>query len=518
MTVEFEQLTGLAPQGVLLVFAFIVLFVGRKASHRTLSIISLVGIMVSLFLAIDAVTQAGPFTFLHLATARPYGMFHITLFGAFMKLVFGGVVASVVFVSPRYFGKTPNAGEYHALMLVTLMGMYIVADAVDLFMLYVGLEVTGISSFALVAYKKRERKVAEGAAKYFIVGALSSALSLYGISLIYGAYGTTDLVDMSLTVPREGFQNIALLGILMLTTGLGFKISAVPFHMWAPDVYEGAPAPISAMLAGASKKMGLVAMLKIFVIGFAGIRGDWEIMVAVLAVATMTVGNVMALLQKSVKRLVAYSSVAQAGYLLIAIPIVVSVVAASPSDRAVDPAIVGFLYYIVAHSVLVLGIFLAVSHLSREGVSDSFESLKGLRERCPRMAWPLAIFLMGLAGIPATIGFFAKFLLFQAPIFAAVAEDPNTWYWNWKAWLAFAAVANSAIAFYYYLRVIKVMFIEDGPRATVTAKLGDPIVIMVFLMTALVFIFGFLPQGMTMLVDACRESAKYFFTAPLGPG
>jgi NADH-quinone oxidoreductase subunit N len=282
---------------------------------------------------------------------------------------------------------------------------------------------------------------------------------------------------------------VTLLAIVLLVAGLGFKVAIVPFHMWAPDVYEGAPTPISGLLAAASKKMGFAALFKIFFVAVIIYQFDWEEAMAILAVVTMTVGNLIAVSQTSIKRMLAYSSIAQAGYILIALPV------------ATEYAVAGGMFHILTHAFMKSGAFMVVAAMGAVSIGERLDDFKGLAKRSPFLAFTMTLFLLSLAGIPPLAGFASKFVLFSSAVYASFEASRE-----WLVLLAVAGVLNSALSLYYYARVIKYMYMEKGPEERILVKpwVKTAIVIAV-LMTVII---GILPD---VFVEACKEAAEAAF-------
>ncbi len=422
----------------------------------------------------------------------------VDLFSGLFTLVFVAVGVIVVLSSADFVRGDRNQGEYYSLILLAITGMTLVAEATDLFVIFVGLEIAGISSFALSGFRKREKRSAEAATKYFIVGGFSSALTLFAISLFYGVAGTTNISALgpgmeAMFSSMEGADSVAMLATVLIIAGFGFKVAAVPFHMWAPDVYEGAPTPISGLLAAASKKMGFAAFFKVFLIGLVVSKTDWEAAVALLAIVTMTVGNLIAVSQTSVKRMLAYSSVAQAGYLLIALPV------------GTQYAVAGAMFHVLTHAFMKSGAFMVVAGMGAAAVGEKLEDFKGLGKRSPFLAIAMTLFLLSLAGIPPLAGFASKFVLFSSAVYGSVDPGPG-----WLIWLAVAGVLNSALSLYYYARVIKYMYMDQGsgerfkvPRWTLAA------ILIALVMTVFLGLF------FDAVVDVCMRAAESF---PLPPG
>jgi NADH-quinone oxidoreductase subunit N len=374
------------------------------------------------------------------------GLIRVDQFAVLFMFIFLAVAAYVILASAAYCKDDKHLPEYFSLILLATIGMMVVASSTDLFALFIGIELTSLSSYALVGFRKRDVKGAEAATKYFIIGGMSSGFTLFGISLIYGVLGTTNFEAMNVAI-SAGVANVEVLwlALIMVVVGFGFKISMVPFHMWAPDVYEGAPTTVTALLASGSKKMGFVAMFKFFLIGLIAIKADWQLLIAIMAVLTMTVGNVVAIQQTNIKRMLAYSSIAQAGYILMVLPV------------GTDLAMTGGLFQILTHAFMKGGAFIVVATLATVAVGESIKEYKGLAKRNLFLAVAMAIFLLSLAGIPPLAGFWSKFVLFAAPIDAASVGGAD-----WLMWLSVAAIINSAISLYYYVRIIKYMFVDEG--------------------------------------------------------
>src|SRR3990172_1553319 len=450
------------------------------------------------------------------------------LFSLFFHLVFLLVAFLAILASRSYVKKEePHQAEYYALLFLSVVGMMFVAEATDLFVLFLAFELSTLSTFALVAFRKKDARATEAAAKFFVIGAVSSAIILFGISLIYGVTGaatgtpTTDLWMTStngvLTSPMstamavgsaQGYGPTIVIAIVFLIAGFGFKVATVPFHQWAPDVYEGAPDTITVFLAAGTKKVGVLAFFKVFLIGLAGVTGDWIFALAMLAIVTQTVGNVLAIPQRSVKRMLAYSSIAQAGYIFTAI--IVATVAYDPAlggyataggtgsrwDVATY-ALAGGLYHILTHAIMKGGAFLAVSAASAH-VGDRIEDYRGLVRKMPLVAISLAVFLLSLAGIPFFGGFFSKFVLFSSAVNA-------TQYNPWMLWLAVSGVLNSALSLYYYARVIRFMLIEEEKPA----KLPVPAPMLAAIVLCLI---GIIATGVFAgpFIAAAQEAGRAF--------
>jgi NADH-quinone oxidoreductase subunit N len=324
--------------------------------------------------------------------------------------------------------------------------MIVMADGIDLVTIFVGLETMAIAFYILTGYLKPSRRSNEAAVKYFLLGAFSLGILLYGMSLLYGLTGTTNLRDIARLVGTGEPGPLLRLAVIFVVAGVGFKIAAVPFHMWAPDVYEGAPTPITGFLSVGSKAASFAMLLRIFVEGLPSVSADWRLLFYVLAVVTMTVGNIAAITQSNLKRMLAYSSIAHAGYVLI------GVVAGTP--RGVS----AMLIYLAIYAFMQLGAFAVLAMLRRaDVVGDEMKDVSGLYFRNPAAAFAMLLFMLSLGGIPPTAGFMGKLWLFGAAIEAGYV------------WLAVIGVVNSAISLYYYIRVVVFMWIKEE-------TIGSPVV------------------------------------------
>lgn len=429
-------------------------------------------------------------------------LLEVNMFSGLFMLVFVFVGIVVVLGSPEFIKSDRNQGEYYSLILLAITGMTVVAEASDLIALFVGLEIAGISSFALSGFRKSEKRSAEAATKYFIVGGFSSALTLFAISIYYGVAGTTQILAvqpvLAGSIPGTGEVDAGpILGLatVLLMAGFGFKVAMVPFHMWAPDVYEGAPTPISGLLAAASKKMGFAALFKVFLIGLIITKTDWQVAMAVLAIITMTVGNLIAVSQTNIKRMLAYSSIAQAGYLLLVLPV------------ATQYAVAGGLFHVLTHAFMKSGAFMVVAAMGAVAIGEKLEDFKGLSRRSPFLALAMTLFLLSLAGIPPLAGFASKFVLFSSAVYESF--EPGQ---GWLVWLAIAGVLNSALSLYYYARVIKYMYMDKGASEE-RIKVPPMLAVSVVFAVVMVVLIGLAPGA---FVDACLEAARGFSELPTG--
>ncbi len=411
------------------------------------------------------------------------GMFILDAFSVFFKVVFLIAAILTILVSTRYLAleRVPSA-EYHALVLFSVVAMMFMASAGDFVTLFVSLETMALCFYVLVGYLRSNRKSNEAALKYFLLGSFSSGIFLYGVSLVYATTGTTNLgligASRSVTALGSGMAPIFLMGVILVTVGLGFKIAAVPFHMWVPDAYEGAPTPVTAFLSTGSKAAAFVVLARVFTTSFSRVGHEWALLLAILAVASMTLGNVAAILQDNVKRMLAYSSIAHAGYVLMGL--VVAGLGGSVETR--EWGLQAVILYLLIYTFVNIGAFALVIMLRQENVvGDRMTDFAGLSRRAPLAAFAMLVFMLSLAGIPATAGFVGKWYLFGA----AVKAD--------YTWLAVVAVINSAISLYYYARIVVMMYMrepEDDRR--LAGSLGQRVALTACI--AFTLFFGIFPQ------------------------
>lgn len=360
-------------------------------------------------------------------------------FALFFKLFFLVVTALVILSSTDYARKfAAFRGEFYALLLMASTGMMLLASTRELISIFIALELTGISLYVLAGFLKDD-KSSEAGLKYLLLGAVASAVLLFGMALVFGLTGTTHLSEIASAISSSGILGspILLVGIVLLIAGFGFKIATVPFQMWVPDVYEGAPTPVTAYLSVASKAAGFAVILRVFFEALGPASVDWSIIFAVLAVITMTVGNVVALAQTNIKRLLGYSSIAQAGYIMIGLA-----AATSTGSNAI-------IFYLSCYAVTNLGAFIAIIAISNKIDSDEIVDYSGMAKRSPLLALALALCFISLTGIPPTAGFMAKLYIFNAGVNGDLL------------WLVVIGVLNAVIAAYYYLRVVKLMYLGE---------------------------------------------------------
>jgi F420H2 dehydrogenase subunit N len=401
------------------------------------------------------------------------GLLADDMFGSFFAISLLIVSIMVTASSWNYMKGRANPAAYYSLILLSTIGMVIIGYSTDLLMLLVAWELMSLPTYALAAFSKRDPISNEAAIKYFMFGALSTAILVFAIGLVYGVTGTTNIGAAIQTMANLQVDviPIGILAIALFIAGFGFKMGLVPFHMWLPDAYEGSPTTIGALLAAGTKKAGFAAGLRVVVLGIFALNADWTMTLAILAVFTMTLGNFGALIQKSVPRILAYSSIAQAGYILMGLAL------APYSDQALS----GSLFHILNHAVMKSAGFIAAAAVVVGLASYGLESYKGLGRRMPITAIALTISLLALAGVPPLNGFWSKLVLFGAAIDSAPVVA-------WGPYLAIAAVLNSALSLGYYAWIIRKMYMED---ATDMSKIKEPTAIVAVLIFAIIFMVGF---------------------------
>ncbi|MFA4934273.1 MAG: NADH-quinone oxidoreductase subunit N [Candidatus Methanoperedens sp.] len=437
----------LVPEIILTIVGLAIILLGLLVNDKSKNMIGYfgaAGLVVALGYVLKTMTAQGSFF---------YNALVIDPLSQIFKLIFLVVSLMVVIASIAYFKDNRNQDEYYALILLSTVGMMVVASANDLVALFVGFELASMSTYVLAGFEKKNPASLEAALKYFIIGSLSSALMLFGMSLVYGVTGSTNIsviIEFFKTNPMMATNALDIIAMIFLVAGFGFKMALVPFHMWAPDTYEGSPSVVSALLAAGSKKMGFVAAFRVLVLALVAIRIDIQMTFAILAVITMTYGNIVAISQRSIKRMLAYSSIAQAGYIALAFVVMTQM------------SIAGGVLLALGHAFMKGGAFIAVALVGYMVLSDNKNSkniddlgnFAGLGKRAPITAFSLMVFFLALAGIPPSAGFIGKFVLFYSITIEAVAQASN-----WLLLVVIIAILNSALSIYYYARVIRYMYV-----------------------------------------------------------
>ena len=428
-----------APEIVITAFGFLVLLVDvfspKKEGKGYLGTISLIGIVIAFLYTLPLIgsSQSGF-----------GGMFTSDGYAVFFKITFLIIAFLTVLISMGYAHREEiEFGEYYALVLFATLGMMLMAAGTHLIIIFLGLETMSISIYVLAGLMREDRRSVEAALKYFLLGAFATGFLLYGFALIYGATGSLYLNDVaSYIVSKNLLKNPMLtMSLVFLTIGFGFKIASVPFHMWTPDVYEGAPTSITAFMATGVKAAGFAALVRVFFSALPGFRPDWTSIMWLIAAVTMTVGNIVAISQANIKRMLAYSSIAHAGYILVAF------VAGNELGTS------GILFYLMAYAFMNIGAFTVVILLGKKGEENTLiNDYAGIGFKYPLLSAAMTIFLLSMAGIPPLGGFMAKFYVFSAAV-------KSKFYW-----LVIIGVLNSAVSVYYYLRVTILMYFRESER------------------------------------------------------
>ncbi len=464
----FQDMMPILPEIILLVTALVVLIVDTfLGDKRWLTWVGMLGVILA----------GGATYWLALQPAADFqGMAVSDAYTAFFRLVILSATALGLLVAMNWLdAHGEQQGEYNGLLILAAIGMTLMAAATHLITVFVALELLSLSLYILAGFERERATSGEAALKYLLLGAFSSAIFLFGIGLVFAATGALDFAGIA---QAASFSPLFLVGLALMMVGFGFKVAAVPFHMWTPDVYQGAPTPITAFMSVAAKAAGFAAFLRLFV-GVLGVEKTvWVPALAALAVLTMTVGNLMALRQVSLKRMLAYSSIAHAGYIMVGL------------TAANTTGVAAVLYYLFAYAFMNLGAFAVVIALEKQGSGDvQLSEIRGLSRNHPLLAAAMAVFMFSLTGIPPFAGFFGKFYLFQAAVQANLT------------WLAIVGVINSAISAYYYLNVLVQMYMSKEEKPPMLA--WRPVLGLATLVAALFVIgIGLFPDFWLQLAKA----------------
>ena len=476
------------PDIVLLTMACVVAMVDlwvtdpRRTTTYWLTIVSIAVVGVMHLLAFDG--GATVYGAQRMVVADPMGHL-LAVFAAV------AVIVSLVYARPYAGERDMLKGELFTLAMFTLLGIDVMLSANNFLVVYLGLELMSLSLYALVALRRDHADSTEAAMKYFVLGALASGFLLYGLSMMYGATGSLEISEVFKAIGTGQInKSVLVFGIVFVVAGLGFKLGAVPFHMWVPDVYQGAPTAITLLIGGAPKLAAFAVTIRLLVEGMSGLGGEWQQMLIVLSLGSMLLGNVVAIAQSNLKRMLAYSSIAQMGFMLLGLtPTVVNVNTLSAANGYSSS-----MFYITTYVLTTLGSFGMVMLLSRQGFeSEQIDDLKGLAKRSPWFAGMMAILMFSLAGLPPTVGFYAKVAVLQAVVSTNVAG---------YIWLAIAAVVLSLVGSYYYLRVVKVMYFDEPTDTRPIVSTFDVRAVLSINATA-VLVLGVLPGG---LMTLCRDA------------
>ncbi|MHB0999804.1 MAG: NADH-quinone oxidoreductase subunit N [Armatimonadota bacterium] len=482
----------ISPELILVIGGIITLLVGLTARQRTtpdrLSITSPEVISIIVLLAALAASGMLAMGLPSIDTLQFGGLMAVDGFAIFFKIIAAISTIIVVLLSIDYFKKIEfHRSEYYALLVFAVLAITTLAASTDLVMMYLSLEFLSITSYILAGYLKRDPKSNEASIKYFLYGSIAAAVMIYGMSMLYGLTGTTSILKIAQGgfTMEPSYYPVFLLSTVMIIAGFGFKIAMVPFHQWSPDTYEGAPTPITAFLSVGSKAAGLAVLIRFLSTGVTPTLLDWTPLIIGVSAITMTFGNLVAIVQTNIKRMLAYSSIAQAGYLLLG-------VAAIPFSKTAVPAV---LIYTFAYLFMNLGAFAVVTVISSKLNSDDIAEYAGLVKRAPVIAIAMFLFMISLAGIPPTGGFIGKLYLFIAAI-----EANNT------ALLALAvlAIINTVISVYYYFNIIKEMFFSE-PEKKYTIKLSGALTTVIGLTAGVTLIMLIMPQPFIQFAIKCAN-------------
>jgi len=477
--VSLQDIHGVLPEIVLLFTAFIILSleIFVKPQRKFMLVVGIIGYL----LAVIMVLKNGGKEWLLFQ-----GMLTLSKYSTFFDLLYLALGAAALVIAQGYLERKGGVlrGEYYGLILFATIGMMLMTRANDLIIVFLGLELLSLSLYILIGFLRHDVYSNEGGLKYLLLGAFTTGFFLFGIALVYGTTGTTNFKDIASAAISGNIlsQTLFSLGIGLLLIGFAFKVAIVPFHMWSPDVYQGAPTTVTALLCTAPKAAGFGAMMKVFLVAFPQQGEFWINLFWILAVLTMTVGNISALVQSNIKRMLAFSSVSHAGYLLIGMLVL---------DGSSVSAV---LFYLLVYSAMSLGAFGVVSLVEKGGKGVGFDDYKGLASRHPWLSAVLALFMISLAGFPPTAGFVAKYALFTA----AMAKG--------YIWLIVIAVLNTLVSVFYYVRVIVSMYMTKEETELSTFVLPNTTVVLAILAT-LIILLGLVPRW---LLDITNQAAEVF--------
>ena len=502
-----QDLYLLSPEISLAAVAFMVVLADALNGPRKLvPSVAIVGLAIPLFFTVllwgeiaDWWSLLGPQVGEKADVSIPtlYGTLAVDRFALFFKFIFIGSVGLVLLSSYGYVERfSERRGEFHVLIMLSAVGMMLMAAGTELITLYVALELSTLPLVALAAFGGESRS-SEAGLKYLVLGAIASAVLLYGMTLTFAFTGSTNLEAMAVVVGNAAATgtgdfggSLLAVGIVLMVAGFGFKIAAVPFQGWVPDVYEGAPVPVTAFLSVASKAAGFAVMIRVFSTAFEPLEVDWALLFAAIAAVSMTIGNLVAIAQTNIKRMLAYSTIAHAGYMLVGLAAV-----ASRTEDGVSLGSEKLLFYLVGYAVTNLAAFFAIIAIMDRTRSELIDSFAGMGKRAPWLALALTVALLSLTGIPPTVGFMSKLFVFGAAIKADLA------------WLVALGAVNSVVSAYFYLRVIRVMYLAE-PKDDERSARVIPLDISVAVTAVAVIALGVWPQG---LLEVANRAVQQIF-------
>jgi len=483
---EAMNISAASPEIVLLVGALVVLvadlFVSDRARNVTyalsLGVLAVVAAICGSLLADDAVVYA-------------FGGMYVADSMTHLLKVVACLLTGLMLVYAQGYARDREIwkGELFSLSLFVLLGVQVMISANNLLVIYLGLELQSLSLYALIALRRDDAKATEAAMKYFVLGALASGFLLYGMSMLYGASGTLDINELARQVgnARVASRIALVLGTVFIVAGLGFKLAAVPFHMWVPDVYEGAPTPVAVLISSAPKLAGFAIAYRMLVEGMLPLAIDWQQMLVLLAVASLFVGNVTAIAQTNLKRMLAYSTIGQMGFMLLAMLSGVAGGNVSSTANAYSAA----LFYVITYAVTSLGTFGIIMLLARQGFeAENISDLRGLNKRSPWFAFVMLLLMFSLAGVPPTVGFYAKLVVLQALLGNGATSG--------MVWLAVIAVLLSLVGAFYYVRVVRTMYFDEPADTTPIVATQDMRIALTFNGLS-VIVLGIVPQYLLAL-------------------
>lgn len=497
-----DDLIKILPELIVLVTGVLVMIVDlilprSKADNNRRVIVSMLAIAGFIAAGVASLALIGYTPPANVPASSFSGMFIRDDFTTFLELVFIGTGILTCLISPNYLTKRDMPlGDYISLVVWATLGTMIVGGAGDLMALFVGIELVSIAVYIMTGFARNDKGSSEGAIKYFLLGILSTAILAYGMAWLYGMTGSTNLnaIAQSIATNRLESDTGLTFAMLLLIVAFGFKIAAVPFHVWTPDAYEGAPTPVTAFMSVGPKVAGFAALMRLLVQGMPTLAAQWSIIIAVLAVLTMTLGNIVAVVQNDVKRMLAYSSIAHTGYILIGLAAFSN--GATPEKKA--EAIGSVLLYSMSYLFMNIGAMAVVAWIQNKGGGSKVEDFNGLSTWAPLSALLMAVCLVSLTGIPPTGGFVGKFFVFRAAI------D------NGFVWLAIVGALNSAISAYFYLNIIFSMYFRPQPAGVERVRKGGSVLVIsgIALATIAVIILGIYPAP---VIDFAKSGAEPLF-------